>query len=169
MTSPDPTPRQSRGESMLAFSIMFFAGALLCFLLGWADGVRHGKTFLHIPETGSFLVATADLRSIGDRLPRLVARHEAWLTISGPGFAGCAILFQPGDIAPEHPEFPPRSARPGGRPQPCRMGLQCPQKCARACDRGSSAENFLFWPNEKLRVRLESVQARDRGAVANQA
>jgi hypothetical protein len=48
------------------------------------------------------------------------------------------------------------------------MGLQCPQKCARACDRGSSAENFLFWPNEKLRVRLESVQARDRGAAAGQ-
>ena len=44
---------------MLAFSIMFFSGALLCFLLGWADGVRHGKTYLHIPETGSWLVATA--------------------------------------------------------------------------------------------------------------
>ena len=50
---------------MLAFSIMFFAGALLCFLLGWADGVRHGKTFLHIPETGSFLVATAVSAALG--------------------------------------------------------------------------------------------------------
>ena len=50
---------------MLAFSIMFFAGALLCFLLGWADGVRHGKTYLHIPETGSFLVATAILAALG--------------------------------------------------------------------------------------------------------
>jgi len=50
---------------MLAFSIMFFAGAVLCFLLGWADGVRHGKTFLHIPETGSFLVATAVFAALG--------------------------------------------------------------------------------------------------------
>ena len=50
---------------MLAFSIMFFAGALLCFLLGWADGVRHGKTFLHIPQTGSFLVATAIFAALG--------------------------------------------------------------------------------------------------------
>ena len=50
---------------MLAFSIMFFAGALLCFLLSWADGVRHGKTFLHIPETASFLVATAILGALG--------------------------------------------------------------------------------------------------------
>jgi hypothetical protein len=50
---------------MLAFSIMFFAGALLCFLLGWADGVRHGKTFLHIPQTGSFLVVAAILAALG--------------------------------------------------------------------------------------------------------
>jgi hypothetical protein len=50
---------------MLAFSIMFFSGALLCFLLGWADGVRHGKTFLHIPETDSFLVATAAFAALG--------------------------------------------------------------------------------------------------------
>jgi putative Mn2+ efflux pump MntP len=50
---------------MLAFSIMFFAGALLCFLLGWADGVRRDKTFLHIPETGSFLVAAAILGALG--------------------------------------------------------------------------------------------------------
>ncbi len=50
---------------MLAFSIMFFSVALLCFLLGWADGVRHDKTFLHIPQTGSFLVATAILGAIG--------------------------------------------------------------------------------------------------------
>ena len=65
MTPSEPTPRQSRGESMLAFSIMFFAGALLCFLLGWADGVRHDKTFLHIPETRSFLVAAAILAALG--------------------------------------------------------------------------------------------------------
>ena len=50
---------------MLAFSIMFFSGALLCFLLGWADGVRHGRTYLHIPETGSWLVATAILIALG--------------------------------------------------------------------------------------------------------
>jgi hypothetical protein len=50
---------------MLAFSIMFFAGALLCFLLGWADGVRRDKTFLHIPETASFLVAAAILAALG--------------------------------------------------------------------------------------------------------
>ena len=50
---------------MLAFSIMFFAGALLCFLLGWADGVRRDKTFLHIPETGGFLVAAAILAALG--------------------------------------------------------------------------------------------------------
>ena len=50
---------------MLAFSIMFFSGALLCFLLGWADGVRHGRTYLHIPETGSWLVATAILTALG--------------------------------------------------------------------------------------------------------
>ena len=50
---------------MLAFSIMFFSGALLCFLLGWADGVRHGKSFLHFPQTGSFLVATAVFAALG--------------------------------------------------------------------------------------------------------
>jgi hypothetical protein len=65
MTPSDPTPRSTRGESMLAFSIMFFCGALLCFLLGWADGVRHDKTYLHIPETGGWLVATAVLAAVG--------------------------------------------------------------------------------------------------------
>ncbi len=50
---------------MLAFSIMLFAVALLCLLLGWADGVRHDKTYLHIPETGSFLVATGILAVLG--------------------------------------------------------------------------------------------------------
>jgi hypothetical protein len=44
---------------------MFFAVALLCFMLGWADGVRHDKSYLHIPETGSFLVATAVLVVLG--------------------------------------------------------------------------------------------------------
>jgi putative Mn2+ efflux pump MntP len=65
MTPPDPTPRRPRGESMLAFSIMFFCIALLCFMLGWADGVRHDRAYLHIPETGSWLVATAVLAALG--------------------------------------------------------------------------------------------------------
>ena len=65
MTPSEPTPRQSRAESARAFSIMFFAVALLCLLLGWADGVRHGTTYLHIPETGSWLVAAAIFGAIG--------------------------------------------------------------------------------------------------------
>ncbi len=50
---------------MLAFSIMFFCLALLCLMLGWADGVRHDRSYLHIPETGSWLVATAILAALG--------------------------------------------------------------------------------------------------------
>lgn len=65
MTPTDPTPSSPRNESRLAFSIMFFAVALLCFMLGWADGVRHDKSYLHFPETGSFLVATAVLTGLG--------------------------------------------------------------------------------------------------------
>ena len=65
MTPSDPTPRQSRRESALAFSVILFALALLCFLLGWADGVRHDRTYLHVPETGSWLVATAILAGLG--------------------------------------------------------------------------------------------------------
>lgn len=65
MTPSDPTPRNSRRESKLAFSIMFFSVALLCLLLGWADGVRHDKTYLHIPETGGWLIATAVLAALG--------------------------------------------------------------------------------------------------------
>lgn len=65
MTPSDPTPRRTRGESLLAFSIMFFCIALLCFMLGWADGVRHDRAYLHIPETGSFLIATAVLAALG--------------------------------------------------------------------------------------------------------
>jgi hypothetical protein len=57
-------PRPSR-DSALAFSIIFFAVALLCFLLGLADGVRHDRTYLHIPETGSWLVAAAILGALG--------------------------------------------------------------------------------------------------------
>jgi uncharacterized membrane protein YsdA (DUF1294 family) len=65
MNPSDPTPRQSRRESAVAFSIIFFAVALLCFLLGWADGVRHDRTYLHIPETAGWLVATAILGGLG--------------------------------------------------------------------------------------------------------
>lgn len=65
MTPYDPTPRQTKGESMLAFAIMFFSVALLCLMLGWADGVRHNRSYLHIPETGSWLVATAILAALG--------------------------------------------------------------------------------------------------------
>ncbi len=50
---------------MLAFSIMFFAVALLFLLLGWADGVRHDTTFLHIPQTRSWLIATAITAGFG--------------------------------------------------------------------------------------------------------
>ncbi len=50
---------------MLAFAIMFFSVALLCLMLGWADGVRHNRSYLHIPETGSWLVATAILAALG--------------------------------------------------------------------------------------------------------
>lgn len=60
-----PLPNQSRRESAIAFGIIFFSVALLCFLLGWADGVRHGRTYLHIPETGGWLVATAILGGLG--------------------------------------------------------------------------------------------------------
>jgi hypothetical protein len=34
-------------------------------MLGWADGVRHDRAYLHIPETGSWLVATAVLAALG--------------------------------------------------------------------------------------------------------
>ncbi len=65
MTPANPTLRQTRGESFLAFSIIFFSVALLCFLLGWADGVRHDRTYFHIPETQGWLVAAAILGALG--------------------------------------------------------------------------------------------------------
>jgi hypothetical protein len=57
MTSSNPTAGEQRRDSALAFSIMFFAGALLCTMLGWAAGVRHNTRIMHIPETGGWLVA----------------------------------------------------------------------------------------------------------------
>ncbi len=50
---------------MLAFSIMFFAVAVLCLLLGWAEGVRQDTTYLHIPESGGWLIATGILAACG--------------------------------------------------------------------------------------------------------
>ena len=50
---------------MLAFSIMFFAVAVLCLLLGWAEGVRQDTTFLHIPQNGGWLIATGILAALG--------------------------------------------------------------------------------------------------------
>ena len=58
MNNSDPTPTPAKGDSRLAVSIMFFAVALLFFMLGWAEGVRHGRSYLHIPETEGWLVAT---------------------------------------------------------------------------------------------------------------
>lgn len=65
MTPSDPNIHGRRRESALAFSIIFFAIAVLCFLLGWAQGVRKDTTYLHIPETGSWLLASAIFGGIG--------------------------------------------------------------------------------------------------------
>ncbi len=64
MTS-DPNSPDKPGDSPLAFSIIFFAVALLCLLLGWAEGVRKDTTYLHIPENGGWLLATGILAAIG--------------------------------------------------------------------------------------------------------
>lgn len=64
MTPSDSTPRQTKGESKLAFSIMFFSVALLTFMLGWADGVRHGKAYLHFPGADGWLLATGILTAL---------------------------------------------------------------------------------------------------------
>jgi amino acid transporter len=65
MTPSDPSTRERRADSALAVSIMFFGVTLLCLLLGWAEGVRRGTRYLHIPETGGWLVAAAVLGAIG--------------------------------------------------------------------------------------------------------
>lgn len=65
MTPSDRTPPQGKGESLLAFSIMFFSVALLSLMLGWADGVRHGKAYLHLPRMDGWLMATAILAGLG--------------------------------------------------------------------------------------------------------
>ena len=50
---------------MPALRIMFFFRALLCFMLGWADGVRHGKAYLHFPGLDVWLIATGVLVALG--------------------------------------------------------------------------------------------------------
>lgn len=65
MTPSNPGTQGKRRDSALAFSIMFFAVAVLCFLLGWVDGVRHDTAYLHIPQTSGWLVATAILGGLG--------------------------------------------------------------------------------------------------------
>jgi hypothetical protein len=65
MTPSDPTPRLSRAESMFAFSIMSFAVALLCFMLGWAYGVHRGRALLHFPTSVGWLLTTAILTGLG--------------------------------------------------------------------------------------------------------
>ncbi|MBA3651248.1 MAG: hypothetical protein H0W66_07160 [Chthoniobacterales bacterium] len=65
MTPSDFTPRPARGDSHLAFGIMFFAVGILCFMLGWADGVRHGHAYLHFPPLDGWMIATAVLAALG--------------------------------------------------------------------------------------------------------
>ncbi|MEO6871269.1 MAG: hypothetical protein ABI233_03505 [Chthoniobacterales bacterium] len=65
MTAPDQNSGDKPGDSPLAFSVMFFAMAFLCLMLGWAQGVRKDTTFLHIPESGGWLVATGILFILG--------------------------------------------------------------------------------------------------------
>jgi hypothetical protein len=49
----------------LACSIIFFFIAMLCILLGWADGVRHGHAYFHFPTTGGWVIGAAILAGIG--------------------------------------------------------------------------------------------------------
>ena len=65
MTLSNQTPRPSRGENVLACSVIFFSLALLCFLLGWAEGVHHGRAYLRMPQTGGWPVAAAILGGMG--------------------------------------------------------------------------------------------------------
>jgi putative Mn2+ efflux pump MntP len=63
--SSGPTPHNTRRDNAIACSIMFFALALLSLMLGWADGVRHRHTILHIPETDAWLVTALVLAILG--------------------------------------------------------------------------------------------------------
>jgi hypothetical protein len=65
MTPDDPHAPPKPGETPLAFSIVFFCIALLTLMLGWAQGVRKDTTYLSIPESGHWLIATAILAAFG--------------------------------------------------------------------------------------------------------
>ncbi len=65
MTPSDQGTPGKRRDSIVAFSIMFFAVAVLCLLLGWAEGVRKDTTYLHIPQSGGWLIATGILMGFG--------------------------------------------------------------------------------------------------------
>jgi hypothetical protein len=65
MSNSDPTPAPAKGDSRLALSIMFFSVAVLFFMLGWADGVRHDRSYMHIPETGGWMVAGIIMVGVG--------------------------------------------------------------------------------------------------------
>lgn len=49
----------TRRDNITACSIISFCVGWLCLMLGWAQGVRKDTTFLGIPETRSWLIATA--------------------------------------------------------------------------------------------------------------
>jgi hypothetical protein len=51
--------RAARRESTLAGSVIFACAALLCLLLGWAQGVRHDTRYLHVPESAGWVLAAA--------------------------------------------------------------------------------------------------------------
>ncbi len=34
-------------------------------MLGWADGVRHDRSYMHIPETGGWMVAGIIMVGVG--------------------------------------------------------------------------------------------------------
>jgi len=61
----DLSSSSSSSDTRLACGIIFFFIALLCILLGWADGVRHGHAYLHFPTSGGWAVAAAIIAAIG--------------------------------------------------------------------------------------------------------
>jgi hypothetical protein len=44
---------------------MFFALALLTFMLGWADGVRHARGYLQVPGFHGWLITAIVLAALG--------------------------------------------------------------------------------------------------------
>ncbi len=59
--SDESTPR----DNARAFSIMFFATALLFAMLGWAEGIRTDTRYLHIPETAGWMIAAVVMIVLG--------------------------------------------------------------------------------------------------------